>query len=223
MSLLIRLRQKIEATITNELKPARERLRSTADKNQTELVSIRDELSRRRDEVKTLELATPAELVRRGLTAQEAVAESDKIAKVVSKLQEQESSLADRVSSERAARDADFAVIRKLLPPLVGDTTLLLQAELVALVNAIVDTNHFDSFYHLNQGDLAPLWRASLVNSIMSARKFALDRELSREQLLVLVDQVLVDPIPTLKQAPQELSDDPNANMLQWLKDAVNR
>ena len=223
MSLLIQLRQKIEATVENELKPARERIRNATDKNQAELASVRDELARRRDEISALETASPAELVRRGLTAESAVAASDKLAKLVSKLEEKERALDEKVSGERSAIESDFGVIRKLLLPLTYDTELLLQAEVAALFSSIIDPNQIDVLYQLRSGSLDRFWRWSIVASIIHDRRRAIERAETREQILSVADQILADPIPRLKQKAEELPDNPNAAMIQHIKQALSR
>jgi hypothetical protein len=222
MSLLIQLRQKIAATISNELKPARERIRSATNKNQADLASVREELSRRRGEIRALETATPTELVRRGLTAEGAVAESDKLAQVVSSLEEKERALFEKVSGERSAIETDFRVIRELLTPLTDDTSLLLQAELAALVCSITDPDQ-DVLHQFSQGGFDRFWPLSIVASIMHDRRRLITHAETQEQILSVADQILADPIPKLKQAPEELPNHPNAQLIQWIGQALRR
>ena len=221
MSDLTRLRQKIETTITNELKPARERIRSASDSSSSELVKVREELLGARSDIAALESASPAELIRRGMTAKEAVAKSDDLAKTVKPMEERERALLGEMSRSQSNLKSDFNLIRRLLAPLTFEAEIVLQAEIAALLCAMIDGTQVDILYELEGGKFDRLFKSTIAAWILDSRHRAIRTAAEDKQFLAVADEILEEPIPKLMRNPAEFPHHPNSRLARTIKQVL--
>lgn len=226
MSLLTQLRQKIQETIDNELKPARERIRSASDNNnETEIAAVRQQLADIRADIAALESASPTELVRRGMTAEKAVAKSDALTKSAQSLEEKERSLQVEISAIRSGLAADFKLIRDRLTPLNYETEILLTGEIGAQLCSMIDTSRLDVFHELEGGRFNQIWTSTLAAVILEKRKFAI-RQAAQDgesQLIAVLDEILQEPIPALVRNPIELPYNRNSRLVSTIEEILSR
>ncbi len=225
MSLLTQLRQRIEATIDDELKPARERIRSASDSNdETEIAAVRQQLANIQAEIAALESASPAELVRRGMTAEKAVAKSDALSKSAGPLEEKERSLQAEISASRSSLAADFKLIRACLTPLNHETEILLTGEIGAQLCSMIDTSRLDVFHELDGGRFSQIWTATLAAIILEKRMFAIRHAAEDDaKLIAVLDEILQEPIPALVRNPVELPYNRNSRLVSTIEQILSK
>lgn len=216
------LRKKIEATF-KELRDARERIRVLpATEEDRALEKVRADLADVRSQIGTLESASPTELIRRGLTAEQAVSESDGLSKKAQQLAEREGTLSEKISRKQSDYASNVSLIRRLFLPATYQTEVLLRAEVAGLLLSVVDGSQIDIPWEMESGAFHHFVRSAVAIRIISDRQVLLKRRAeSTEELIALLDEALQEPIPRLIRNPAVLPDDQNSMLTRTISQMI--
>lgn len=213
-NLVQQLQEKVEKTVRETLRPARDRIQAASPQSQSDLADVQQQLADLRGQVAALESASPVQLVQRKLTPERAVEAINGLTTQIAKLAEKESSLRADVSFEEASVATDFSSLRKAIQPLCFQTETLLGAQIACMFVAMTDSSRMDPFWELEQGRFSHFISSTVAGNIASDRVVRSRRINSNEDLLALVDEILVEPIPELMRSPAELPTDRDKRMV---------
>jgi hypothetical protein len=192
---IARLRLRIEKAAT-ALKEAFARKAKNAEakaKLQSQLEAARGERTRHEERRSQLENASALALHRMGLTNEEALSQSDELQGKIDAILNKEQGLSSEIDNLNQAYREDDSVIQSTVKPLVDDSELLTQAELIALLCSMI--TEVDVPYQIDHN--WNLYRATKAATIHSERK----RRMTNDFWSVAAE-VAENPIVALEQAP---------------------
>jgi hypothetical protein len=223
MSLLTLLREKIAKSIKTELKPAMQRVQAASDANQVELTNVQGQLAEVRSKIVAFESATPAELIRRGITAEKAVAQSDELARSAIPLEERERVLLGEIQLARSRCQADVSLICSLVKPLTDATEMLLRAQIAAELSSMIEPSRIDVLHELEAGRFGEMFRSTIAAEVIERRRSAIRAATEEDQFLAVAFEILEEPIPELARNPVEVPDNRNSMLVKSIRHLLER